>query len=224
MSLLSQLVAPLDRVLFHLGNDAVSYAELLGFVTGAICVFLTMRASIHNFWTGILNSAFFLVLFASARLWADSSLQVVYIVLGFIGWWQWLYGGQQRTALVVGRAGPGMILGCVALVVVATAGLSWVLTAARDIAPFFDALTTALSLAATWLLNLKKVETWAFWIAADLIYIPLYFVKGLDLTAIVYVLFLSMSAAGAWQWTRLYRAQQRERGRDGEPELEAVGR
>lgn len=224
MSLLAQLVAPLDRVLFDLGNDAVSYAELLGFVTGAICVFLTMRASIHNFWTGILNSAFFLVLFASARLWADSSLQVVYIGLGFMGWWQWLHGGEQRTALVVGRAGRGMILCCVAFVVVGTAGLTWLLTVARDIAPFFDALTTALSLAATWLLNLKKVETWAFWIAADLIYIPLYFVKALDLTAIVYLLFLSMSLGGAWQWTRLYRAQEEEPGPDQEPALQAVGK
>jgi len=31
----------------------------------------------------------------------------------------------------------------------------------------------AISLAAQFLLNAKKIENWAFWIAADLVYVPL---------------------------------------------------
>ena len=69
---LAALVAPLNTVLFTLWGDPVSLAELLGFVTGGLCVALTVRRSIANFPVGIANSAFFLVLFASARLWADS--------------------------------------------------------------------------------------------------------------------------------------------------------
>ena len=93
---LAQLVAPLNTVLFTLGNDHVTWAELLGFVTGGACVWLTVRASIANFPVGIANSAFFLVLFCSARLWADAGLQVIYIGLGIVGWWQWRYGGTRR--------------------------------------------------------------------------------------------------------------------------------
>src|ERR1700761_2015589 len=98
------IIDGLNHVLFQLGSDHVSVAELLGFLTGGLCVWLTVRAHVANFPVGIANSALFLVLFASARLWADSGLQVVFIVLGFTGWWQWLYGGERRTALVVGRA------------------------------------------------------------------------------------------------------------------------
>ncbi len=87
-------------------------------------------------------------------------------------------------------------------VVVATWGLTVLLRAAHDIAPFWDAVTTALSLAAQFLLNAKKIENWAFWIAADLVYIPLYVVKRLDLTAIVYVLFLGMCVGGVAAWRR----------------------
>ncbi len=96
--MLSQVLGALNVVLFRLGNDQVTAAELFGFVTGAAAVWLTVRARISNFPVGIANSAFFLVLFLSARLYADSGLQVVYIVLGFTGWWQWMHGG---------RAGPG---------------------------------------------------------------------------------------------------------------------
>ena len=57
------------------------------------------------------------------------------------------------------------------------------------------------------LLNWKKIENWYFWIAADLIYVPLYVVKRLDLTAIVYVLFLSMCFLGLRQWRAIERGE-----------------
>lgn len=202
---LGHLVEPLNHVIFHLGNDAVSWAELLGFLTGGWCVWLTVLSRISNFPVGIANSALFLVLFASARLWADSALQVVYIALGFIGWWQWLRGGPQRTSLVVGKASRTNLLACAVFVVVATIGLTILLRSANDVAPFWDALTTALSLAAQWLLNAKKIQTWWFWISADCVYIPLYAAKQLDLTALVYVLFLGLCLSGLATWRRALR-------------------
>lgn len=38
MDSLSHLLQPLNTVLFVVGNDRVSVAELLGFLTGAACV------------------------------------------------------------------------------------------------------------------------------------------------------------------------------------------
>jgi nicotinamide mononucleotide transporter len=211
MSWLEHLVAPLNVVVFVLGNDHVSWAEILGFVTGVACVWLTVKCHISNFPVGIANSAFFLVLFATARLWADSSLQILYIVLGFIGWWQWLHGGPERTQLIVGRSPRWVFAAAACFIVLGTWGLTIILGAAHDIAPFWDALTTCLSLVAQGLLNWKKFENWYFWLAADAIYVPLYVVKRLDLTAIVYVLFLSMCFLGLREW-RHVECRQREVG------------
>jgi nicotinamide mononucleotide transporter len=203
---LAALVAPLNAVLFTLWGDPVSLAELLGFVTGGLCVALTVRRSIANFPVGIANSVFFLVLFASARLWADSGLQVIYIVLGFVGWWRWLHGGGRRTALIVRAINSRQLTGCVAFVVAGTGILFVFLRSVHDAAPFLDALTTSLSLAAQWLLNGKWIESWYFWILADCIYIPLYLSRGLNLTAIVYALFLVLCVAGLRAWTRELKA------------------
>ena len=202
MSELAHLLAPLHAVLFTFGNDQVSVAELLGFATGAASVWLTVLARISNFPVGIANSAFFLVLFLSARLYADSGLQVVYIAAGFAGWWQWRPGGQRRRGLVVARSGWRLLAAWAVFAVAATWGLTIALGAAHDIAPFWDALTTALALAAQFLLNAKRIENWVFWMAADVVYVPLYVVKRLDLTAIVYVLFLALCFAGAAAWRR----------------------
>jgi nicotinamide mononucleotide transporter len=207
---LAALVAPLNLALFHLGSDAVSRAEALGFVTGGLCVWLTVRGHIANFGVGIANSGFFLVLFASSRLWADSALQIMFIALGVIGWWQWLFGGAGRTALVVRRATPRVLPASVAAVVVGTFGLTLLLRATDDAAPFWDALTTALSLVAQWLLNTKKIETWYFWIAADCIYVPLYLSRDLNLTAAIYLLFLGLCLAGLRSWRRAARPDSTE--------------
>jgi len=205
MNELARLLAPLNAVLFSVRNDRVSVAELLGFLTGAAAVWLTVRARISNFPVGIANSAFFLALFLSARLYADSGLQLVYITLGFVGWWQWLHGSAGRTRLTVDHSTPGVLVGCVLFVIVGTFGLTLLLRHAHDVAPFWDALTTALSLSAQFLLNCKKIENWLFWLATDVIYVPLYLVKGLDLTAVVYVLFFGMSVLGLASWRRARR-------------------
>jgi nicotinamide mononucleotide transporter len=199
---LDSLVAPLNVVLFQFGQDAVTWAELLGFATGAVGVWLTVRFHIANFPIGIANNVFFLVLFWTARLYADASLQIVYLVLGFLGWWEWLHGGERRGKREMGYASRRLVAALALLVAPATWALTAILGAAHDIAPFWDALTTALSLAAQWLLNIKKLQNWYFWIAADLIYVPLYFVKVLYLTGIVYVLFLTMCVFGLRAWSR----------------------
>ncbi len=202
MTFLADLIAPLNHVLFTIGNDQVTTAELLGFITGLWCVWLTVKVKIGNFPVGIANSSFFLVLFLAAGLYADAGLQVVYIVLGFVGWWQWLHGGHDHTRLDARWASSREIITLIMAVVLITWGLTVLLGHVNDVAPFWDALTTALSLAAQWLLNTKKVQTWWFWIAADVIYIPLYGSKHLWLTSAVYVVFLALCVRGLAAWRR----------------------
>ena len=196
------MIDGLNAVLFTIGSDQISTAELLGFVTGGLCVALTVRRSILNFPVGIANCVFFLVLFSSAQLWAGAALQLVYIALGAIGWRQWQSGRAADDAIVVRRAGWRVLAGCVAFVVFGTWALHMVLVAVQGSAPFWDALTTCLALAAQFLLNTRRIETWFFWIAADCIYIPLYLSQGLSLTAAVYALFLVMCVLGLREWSR----------------------
>jgi nicotinamide mononucleotide transporter len=184
---------------FQLLGEPVTWAELLGFVTGIACVALAAAQRIENFPVGLANNVFFLVLFADARLFADASLQVVYLVLGAMGWWAWLHlapGG----ALRVGTASPRLLAWTAAGVAAGTVALIPLLRAANDSAPALDALTTATSLGAQWLLNLKKLENWYVWIAVDVVYVPLYLSRDLNLTALVYGVFLFLCVAGWRQW------------------------
>lgn len=182
-----------------------SWTEILGFVTGAVCVWLVARQHIANWPIGIANNVFFIVLFAQAGLYADAGLQIVFIALAAYGWWSWTHGGGPGTAeaLPVRRTKAAEWAALAAAGAVGVLGLTLLLGRATDsTVPFWDALTTGLSLMATYGQCRKLVESWWLWIAADLVYIPLYVYKGLYLTSLLYVVFLALCVAGLIGWRR----------------------
>jgi nicotinamide mononucleotide transporter len=176
--------------------------EVLGFVTGGVCVWLVVREHMWNWPVGLANNVFFFILFLRGRLFADMSLQIVYFGLGVFGWLNWLYGGKHRSELRVSRMtlADGLALG--AFLPLATWGLREILIVVNGAAPFLDAFTTVLSLGAQYLLCRKRFENWYFWIAADVIYVPLYISRDLPLTAVLYAVFLVMCLIGVRQWRR----------------------
>jgi nicotinamide mononucleotide transporter len=194
-----------------LWRGLTTWLEAVSFVTGAVCVWLTVRESVWNFPIGMVNVATFGVVFFRARLFADAGLQVVYFVLGGIGWYLWLYGGTGRTALPITRTPPRRAVGVAFAIYVIFVGEFVLLRKIGGSAPFWDALTTAISLGAQWLLDRKHLENWLLWIAVDVIYVPLYLSKQLYLTSGLYAVFLCMATLGLLQWHATWRRQRRPR-------------
>lgn len=176
--------------------------EMLGFVTGGWTVWLTVKENIWNWPIGIANSIFFLILFLRSNLFADAGLQAVYIVLGVLGWYWWLYGGAQKTQLKIERVRAKTVLVLAAFTIVCTWLMTIRLTSMHDAAPFLDALTTVLSLVAQYLLTKKYLENWYVWMFVDVIYVGLYGYKDLYLTAFLYFIFLCMCIRGFIEWRR----------------------
>ena len=179
----------------------MSALEILGFATGAACVWLATRQNVWNFPIGIANNVAFLVLFATHGLYADAALQVLFGVIGLAGWWSWLRGGPRRTALGVQVQPPWGW----PTAVVGIAAVSWliyaVLTRHTDsTVPQWDAVTTAMSVVAQLMLNRKWIGNWYVWIGADAIYVCLYAAKGLWLTAALYAGFIVLCLYGLRTW------------------------
>jgi nicotinamide mononucleotide transporter len=178
----------------------VSAVEILGFLTGAVCVWLAVRENVWNWPIAAANAVFFFILFYRARLYADMGLQVFFFGLAILGWYRWLRGGAHHGRLQISHVGTGTAAWLTIAAIVSTAALTIYLRRINDAAPFLDALTTVLSLAGQYLLTRKIIENWLVWIAADLLYIYLYIERALYLTSVLYVIFLVMCVAGVVQW------------------------
>ena len=183
------------------------WQETFGFISGAWGVWLQVRENVWNWPVQLVSSALYVIVFFQARLFADTSLNVLYIALYLLGWYWWLRGGVNQSALHIDRlswrlGAPLAIVGAAA-----TAGLTVVLDSIHDSAPFLDALTTVMSLIALLLTGRKLLEAWWVWIVVNLIYVGLYLYKGLALTAILYAVFAAFSVVGLLNWRRLLKAQ-----------------
>jgi nicotinamide mononucleotide transporter len=183
--------------------------EIVAAVFGVVSVFLSVKQNIWSWPTAIVNVGLYIIVFFEAKLYADTGLQVVYVVLNAYGWYHWLYGGKNRTELPVSKtsARVGALLGM--LVLAGTAVIGTFLSRQTDAAlPYVDAFTTSTSLVAQWMMTRKLLENWIIWVAVDVIYIGMYIYKSLYVTAVLYLIFLILSALGYVQWRRSLLARQ----------------
>ena len=205
---MTRILGWLSTPAFTLWGADTTWAELLGFLSGALCVVLVARQHIANWPLGIVNNLMWLLLFAQFGLYADSGLQGVFIVLGLWGWWSWVSGGRDNAQRPVSRTPRSEWFGLVLVGAAGTAGLTWVLTTQTpSTVPFWDAVTTILSLLAVYGQGMKRLESWLLWMAADVIYVPLYVSKDLHLTAVLYVGFFVLCVLGLRAWHKDWAAE-----------------
>jgi nicotinamide mononucleotide transporter len=187
----------------------LSITELLGFITGAVCVWLLVKQNIWTWPTGIANNILSIVVFYRARLFGDMSLQFFFIAVAIYGWWHWLHpDDRHRGEVKVTRIPAKATMVLVALTAAATYILVQGLRQIPGTTPWPDASTTCMSLAAQFMQSRKWIENWAVWIAVDVISIALYLYKGLGLFALLYAVFLAMCIAGLVEWRRDLRRSE----------------
>ena len=186
----------------------MSSLEIFAAVLGAISVYLSVRQNIWSWPTAIINVVVYAVVFFQAKLYADMGLQVIYAVLSVYGWYEWLYGGANKTELHVTTTGTSLAGVLAAIALVGTALLGLLLRGATDAAlPFLDSFLSSTSLVAQWMMTRKKLENWLVWIFVDVLYVGMFIFKHLYVTSVLYVVFLGLAIQGYVDWRRSMRAQ-----------------
>jgi nicotinamide mononucleotide transporter len=189
---------------FTVWGTPTSWLELVAFVLALAMVGFNIR-ELHWGWPlAIVSSLMYCALFWRSRLYGDASLQIVFVVLAFWGWFQWLRGRRpDGSALQVIRLSPQGAMLCIAI----SAAL-WLATGIfllkftdSDV-PWWDAFPTAVSLVGQYLLGRKYVENWLAWIAVNTVSVGLFAYKGLWLTLLLYALFIVLSVVGWRAWQR----------------------
>jgi nicotinamide mononucleotide transporter len=168
---------------------------------GVVSVYLSVRQNVWSWPTAIVNVGLYAFVFHASRLYADTGLQVIYVIISIYGWYQWLYGGKNRTELKVSRAPPklGVLLALIGFSFALLLGT--VLHRTTNAAlPYLDSLTTSTSLVAQWMMTKKLLENWIVWVAVDVVYIGMFVYRHLYVTAGLYLVFLVLSIMGYQQW------------------------
>jgi len=207
-ALIASAAALALAALAKLPAELGSPLEVLGVVSGAWSVWLLARNHPLGWWVGLVMVSVYGVVFYRARLYGEVYLQVFYFVTSLQAIVLWLRGGADRTERPVAHAPRKLLAATLPIVAVSIYLLRNVLIARDGAAPSWDATTTVLSITAHLYLMGRYVESWWLWITVDVIYLPLYASRGLQLTSGLYGVFLAMAIQGLLTFRRLAQEGQ----------------
>lgn len=186
--------------------------QIAGVALGLLYLWLEYRADIRLWIVGLVMPLVHGALYYKAGLYADCSMQVYYVLAGIYGWIVWRNAPRKKAAAArsaepaaarIGHTPLRYAAGLIAVYAAAHAGIYFLLTGfTNSTVPFWDAMTTAASIVAMWMLSRKYVEQWLVWLGVDLITVCLYLYKGIPLTAGLYALYSALAVAGYLRWRR----------------------
>lgn len=184
-----------------------SAVEAAAVLLGIAAVYLSTRQHVWTYPLGIVSVFLYIDIFYQVRLYADMGLQVFFIVLQAYGWYEWLYGGENRTVLRVSRLPRRHAVAAAAAGAVGTALLGVTLHRYTDASlPYIDSFLAVLSMAGQWMMARKYLESWYVWIAVNVGSIGMYGVKGLYFTMGLYAVYLVLAEVGRREWAAELRS------------------
>ena len=175
---------------------------------GLINVALLVFRSIWNYAFGIASVAVYIFVFFESRLYAESGLQVFFVLAQLWGWYLWLKVGDEDDRVPVRWLDWQSRAVWLAVTAAISLNLGWALHRFTNAAmPYADAAIAGASVAAQILLAYRRIENWALWIAIDIAAVLLYINRGLYPTAGLYGGMLVMSLFGLKEWVDAWRRQ-----------------
>lgn len=185
---------------------AANWLEVIGLISGLLCVWLLIRENILTFPIGLVYAVVTVIVVARANLFADVILNLYYVLMNAYGWYFWTYGDRNRRSsqvLLVAWVPKAQWLAIAVIIIAGTLlmGLYFATQTSADL-PYPDSFTTVASFVAMWMSAKKYLESWVLWLVIDVVQVGLYVIKGIEAYALLYLVYLFMAVYGWMSWRR----------------------
>lgn len=189
--------------------QAWSALETLAVVAAIAYLLLAIRENIWCWLFAGISTAIYVYLFATARLYMESGLNVFYFAMAIYGWSVWYRGRSDDHELPVSKWAVSIHAYAIAAIIAASLASGYLLDSRTDAAfPYIDSLTTWAAIWATFLVARKVLENWWYWLVIDIASIFIYWSRDLQLTSVLFVVYVIMIPFGLISWTRTWKEQQ----------------
>lgn len=194
--------------------------EWIAVISGILYVIFATRKMIICWLFAAISSSLFVYLCFIYQLYIEGGLQLFYVVMAVFGWWTWKKDAQltqtndvldavEKTSVDIKTWSIQKHLINIVISGILSFILGYIFLNYTDQKnPYVDACTTVFSLAATFMVTQKVLENWIYWIVIDAVSIYLYSSRGLQLTAIFYVIFTILATVAFLSWRKQYKLQQ----------------
>ena len=182
---------------------ATSWLEAVAVVLAVAYLLLAIRESIWCWLCAAVSTAIYVYLMLGARLYMEAALNAYYFAIAIYGWRVWLSGHTRDHELPVTVWPMRVHATALAAIAVAVVVTGYFLdTRTNEAMPYLDSLTTWAAIWATFLVARKVLENWWYWLVIDSVSVFMYTSRGLNLTALLFVVYVIMIPFGLIAWTR----------------------
>ena len=188
---------------------AWSGLEIAAVILAVAYLLLAIRQNIWCWLCAAISTAIYVYLFLQARLYMESGLNVFYFGMAIYGWSVWYRGRSNDRELPVTIWPLAIHVYAIAAIVVTSLMSGYVLDRYTDAAfPYIDSLTTWGAIWATFLIARKVLENWWYWLVIDVVSIFIYWSRDLQLTSLLFAVYVAMIPFGLVSWARSRREVQ----------------
>jgi len=192
-----------------------SWLEITGVITGLLCVYLAAVNNIWNWPIAIISTVIYIYIFAKTALYADM-LQYSYLtILNVYGWYYWSRKDNRAKKVPVRPVTKKNLLVSFIIILTVSPLLGFLLInfAAKlhyqpPAFPYIDSFCTVCSLLAQFFMARKVLENWLMWIFVDIIYVVVYLLKGLQITAGMFAVYIIIALLGYIDWRKTLQSQR----------------
>lgn len=185
---------------------AMTIQEVVAVSFAVAYLVLAIRQNIWCWFCAGISTAMFVYIYLDASLYMESILNVFYMGMAVYGWNQWRSSGPGSTGLPVLVWPLQRHLVAISLILILSALSGSMLSAFTQAAyPYIDSATTFAAIWATYLVAKKVLENWWYWLVIDLVSVFVFWSRGLELTALLFVFYIGLIPLGIISWTRSYR-------------------
>jgi len=132
----------------------------------------------------------FMIIFYQTKDWGNFFLQFVFLFQSIKGWLNW---NENELKITNWSLNDKILISILSPII---------LTLFYTNLELLDSVTTTLSLIGLYLLTNKRLQSWFFWIIADLLYIILFYQNQLYLSSGLYFIFLILATYGFINWKK----------------------
>lgn len=192
----------------------MEYLEIIGTIVGLIYLWFEYHASIYLWVASIVMPLIYIFIYHDAGLYADMGINIYYVIASIYGiiCWRWGISRNNKknasTELKIVHTPTSRITPLSIISIVLTFAIAYILITFTDSnVPWWDSVTTSLSIVAMWMMARKYIEQWWVWIVVDVISAGLYVYKELFFTAGLYALYAIIAYFGYKKWKELMLTQ-----------------
>ena len=179
--------------------------EAIALVFGIISVIYAKKTNILVYPTGIICTVITVFLLFKAKYFGDMMMNIYYSIMSIYGWWNWSRKDNDNYLVKISRV-KMEDLNSIIIFFLVTVLITFLVykTSSVDIGilNYVDIFTSGLFFVAMWLMANKKLESWIFWIIADIITVPLYAFRGLGMLSLQYIIFTVLAIQGYLEWKK----------------------